>query len=89
MSLLCFGVYALDKTAARRNRRRVPENTLHLLDLLCGWPGGLLAQGWLRHKSSKRSFQIAFWFCVLLNLLGIYAALYSGTLQRLVQNAIQ
>lgn len=67
MSLATYAVYALDKSAARRRRRRVPERTLHLLALLGGWPGALLAQKHLRHKSVKTAFLLVFWLTVLLN----------------------
>ena len=66
-SLVCFIAYALDKRAAIRQQRRTSERALLLLGLACGWPGGLLAQRWLRHKSSKTSFQIKFWLTVILN----------------------
>jgi len=33
VSMACFAVYALDKSAARRNERRTPERTLLLLGL--------------------------------------------------------
>ena len=33
--------------------------TLHTLELIGGWPAAFLAQRWLRHKCSKRSFQMA------------------------------
>ena len=73
-SLACFIVYALDKRAAIRQQRRTSERALLLLGLACGWPGGLLAQRWLRHKSSKTSFQIKFWLSVIVNL-GLVALL--------------
>jgi uncharacterized membrane protein YsdA (DUF1294 family) len=70
MSLLCFVVYAWDKSAARAGRWRTRESTLLLLGLLCGWPGALLAQLMLRHKTAKTSFQIAFWVTAVLNVAG-------------------
>ena len=66
-SLVAFVAYALDKSAAQNDRWRTQESTLHLLALAGGWPGALAAQRLLRHKSSKRSFQIAFWATVVLN----------------------
>lgn len=69
-SLLCFALYALDKSAARRGARRTPERMLLVLGLLGGWPGAVLAQQWLRHKTAKLSFRAAFWCTVLLNLAG-------------------
>lgn len=68
LSLGCFVAYAIDKSAAREGRWRTSERTLLLLGLLCGWPGAVLAQQWLRHKSSKRSFQVLFWISVAINV---------------------
>jgi uncharacterized membrane protein YsdA (DUF1294 family) len=73
MSLLCFAAYAWDKSAARAGRWRTRESTLLLLGLLCGWPGALLAQQLLRHKSAKPRFQIVFWVTVVLNVGGFLA----------------
>lgn len=70
MSVVCFVAYALDKAAARREDRRTPESTLHLLSLLGGWPGALLAQQYLRHKSVKTEFRAVFWLTVIANLIG-------------------
>lgn len=68
-SIVCFIVYAIDKSAARANRRRVPEKTLLLLGLIGGWPGAIVAQQTLRHKTQKASFRRPFWASVLVNLL--------------------
>jgi uncharacterized membrane protein YsdA (DUF1294 family)/cold shock CspA family protein len=67
LSLAAFLAYALDKSAAESGRRRTPESTLHFFGLAGGWPGALLAQQLLRHKSSKRAFQATFWLTVMLN----------------------
>lgn len=70
-SLITFMVYALDKSAAKRGARRTPESTLHLLSLVGGWPGAVLAQGLFRHKTLKRSFRFVFWITVAVNLSGL------------------
>lgn len=68
MNLLAYGAYWLDKRAARAGAQRTPENHLHLLALLGGWPAGLIAQRRLRHKSLKQPFQALFWTTVAINL---------------------
>lgn len=67
-SVICFIAYARDKSAAKTGRRRTPEITLLWLGFACGWPGAILAQQWLRHKSSKVSFRQRFWATVALNI---------------------
>ena len=69
MSALTFLLYAIDKRKAARSRWRIPENTLHLAELLGGAPGALLAQHFLRHKNRKLNYQVVFWLIVLLHLL--------------------
>lgn len=66
-SLIAFVAYAIDKAAARAGRWRTQESTLHLLALIGGWPGALLAQRQFRHKTSKASFRVVFWATVMLN----------------------
>jgi len=67
LSLITYFAYARDKSAARKGVWRTPESTLHLLSLLGGWPGGLVAQHKLRHKSRKREFRVVLWTTVILN----------------------
>jgi uncharacterized membrane protein YsdA (DUF1294 family) len=66
-SVATFIAYGLDKSAARTNAWRIPEATLHVLALIGGWPGALVAQHVFHHKSRKLSFQIAFWTTVAVN----------------------
>ncbi|UHQ23773.1 DUF1294 domain-containing protein [Lysobacter sp. 5GHs7-4] len=78
MSSVSFLMYTLDKAAAGKDARRTPENTLHVVDLLGGWPGALIAQQLSRHKTIKASFQFAFWITVFANLTVVAWLVYSG-----------
>lgn len=66
-SFVTFLIYANDKSAARKGDQRTSEQTLFVFGLVGGWPGALIAQETLRHKSKKRSFQIVFAITVILN----------------------
>jgi uncharacterized membrane protein YsdA (DUF1294 family)/cold shock CspA family protein len=67
-SAVTFLAYAIDKSAARSGQWRTKESTLHVLALAGGWPGALLAQQLLRHKSAKAEFRLVFWGTVLANV---------------------
>jgi uncharacterized membrane protein YsdA (DUF1294 family) len=67
-SALCFVMYMMDKAAAKAGRWRTSENLLLLAGLACGWPGAVLAQSLLRHKSSKQTFRARFWVTIVLNV---------------------
>jgi uncharacterized membrane protein YsdA (DUF1294 family) len=67
-SVVCFVAYAVDKSAARGGRWRVSERTLLLLGFVGGWPGAILAQQLLRHKTRKASFRAAFWTSTVVNV---------------------
>ena len=66
-SLVSLAAYRTDKAAAQHRAWRTPESTLHLLALLGGWPGALLAQRLYHHKTRKPSFRFVFWITVLVN----------------------
>ncbi len=68
VSMMTFLFYAWDKAAARSRRRRTPERFLHLLAVVGGWPGAMLAQQWLHHKTIKRRFRLFFWLSVVVNI---------------------
>ena len=67
-SALTFFIYAWDKSAARAGTWRTKESSLHGLSLLGGWPGALIAQQVLRHKSKKEEFRFVFWLTVVINV---------------------
>lgn len=75
-SMVAFGLYGFDKSAARQGQRRISENTLLLYALIGGWPGSILGQKRFRHKTVKQPFRSMFWCAVILNL-GIVAWLVS------------
>jgi uncharacterized membrane protein YsdA (DUF1294 family)/cold shock CspA family protein len=70
LSAASFVAYAADKSAANSGGWRTRESTLLLLGLMGGWPGGLIARKFLRHKSAKVSFRTAFWGSVAINVCG-------------------
>jgi uncharacterized membrane protein YsdA (DUF1294 family) len=65
MSVVTFIAYGIDKSSARAGRRRIPERTLHLLALLGGWPGALLAMPLVRHKRRKAPFVLIVWLIAI------------------------
>lgn len=85
LSFVTFLFYYSDKSAAKRRTWRTPETTLHALALAGGWPGAIIAQQMLRHKSKKKSFKLVLWVTILLNisllvwLLTEFSELFSGS----------
>ena len=69
MNAASYWFYAQDKEAAQNGQRRVPENTLHLLSFLGGWPAAWLAQQKLRHKTQKQPFRKIYFCTILFNIL--------------------
>lgn len=67
MSIVTILAFWRDKRAATHGRARTRESTLHLLELLGGWPGALVAQRWLRHKNRKTSYNVVLWPIILLH----------------------
>src|SRR5690606_2483620 len=83
-SVLAFGFYMHDKRSALRSGWRTPEARLHLVELLGGWPGALIAQQALRHKTRKLSFQMVFWLIVIAHQVVWFGYLYLQRLYRLL-----
>ena len=69
INAMTYWFYAQDKEAAQQGERRVPENTLHILSFLGGWPSAWLAQQRLRHKTQKQPFRNIYFCTIFLNLL--------------------
>ncbi len=71
VSVVTFLAYAVDKSAAQEGGWRTQESTLHLFALAGGWPGAIVAQQWLRHKSKKAEFRFVFWVTVVFNVAAL------------------
>ena len=69
LNVYTFFSYYRDKFAAANNLRRTPEKRLHILSLMGGWQGALLAIYFLRHKSQKFEFLAVYVVTVILNLM--------------------
>lgn len=58
-----FFVY--DKQAAKKNRRRIPEITLHSLEIAGGVFANILLMYTLRHKNRKFSYGWFTWLVII------------------------
>ena len=68
MSCVAFVMHGADKRRARLGRRRIPEATLHLVEVAGGWLGAWLAMRIFRHKTQKTSYRVVFAVMVVLNV---------------------
>ena len=68
MSGMTLIAYAADKRAARFNRIRTRERTLHLLEILGGWPGALIGQQLFRHKRRRPGFFLVTWLIAVVHV---------------------
>jgi uncharacterized membrane protein YsdA (DUF1294 family) len=70
-STITFVVYGYDKRAAGLAAWRISERSLHVMGLLGGWPGALLAQLYFDHKRNWRRkwrFQLWNWLIVAVHI---------------------
>jgi uncharacterized membrane protein YsdA (DUF1294 family) len=74
-SLVTFVAFGVDKRRATRNERRIPERTLHGLELAFGWPGALAGMLVFRHKTRKARYLVVTTFVVVVHLALFGAAL--------------
>lgn len=83
LSVASFAAYAVDKSAAVTGQWRVSETRLLLLGLLGGWPGAVVAQRVLRHKTRKSSFISIFWVTAAVNVMALVVFGWPPLLQTL------
>jgi Predicted membrane protein len=72
INLISGTVFSFDKIAARRQQRRIPERTLHLLEISGGIFINFLLMYTLRHKNRKFSYFGWSWLVLIGWLIIIY-----------------
>lgn len=55
-SIVSATMHIADKRRAVRGRERIPERSLHSMELIGGWPGAIFITRMIRHKTSKPSY---------------------------------
>lgn len=66
----------VDKRAAVRGRRRIPELSFYTIGMLLGAMGLLLASRAFRHKTQKQPFRTWMWVLLLWNVGVFYYFLF-------------
>ncbi|MFH6961050.1 DUF1294 domain-containing protein [Flavobacterium plurextorum] len=72
INIIVFILAGYDKHQAKKNKRRIPENTLFFLEAIGGTIGLLTAMLLFRHKTSKMSFIIKFSIIFILQAVLVY-----------------
>lgn len=84
LSAIAYAMHFHDKQQALVHGWRTSENSLHLIELLGGWPGAFLAQRRLRHKCSKITYQIIYWGIVTIHQMVALDLILSHRLSRIL-----
>ena len=87
LSIGSFSAYAVDKSAAVTGQWRVSETRLLILGLLGGWPGAVIAQRVLRHKTRKVAFISIFWVTSAVNVITLIVFGWPPLMQTLLELA--
>lgn len=74
-NVLTLILYGMDKMAAHKAWRRVPESTLLMFGVVGGWPGAIVGQQLFRHKTQKQPFKTYFIVSVIVSI-SVMAAIY-------------
>jgi len=65
-------LFMYDKLAARKNNRRIPERTLHILELLGGVFANMVLMYSIHHKNRKFRYFWVTWVVMMGWVLSIY-----------------
>jgi uncharacterized membrane protein YsdA (DUF1294 family) len=74
-NVLTLVIYGVDKMAARKAWRRVPESTLLVFGFVGGWGGAMAGQQLFRHKTQKQPFKTYFIISVIVSI-SVMVAIY-------------
>lgn len=72
VNIIVFILAGYDKYQARKNKQRIPENTLFFLEAIGGTIGLLTAMFLFKHKTSKTSFIVKFTLIFLIQIILVY-----------------
>jgi uncharacterized membrane protein YsdA (DUF1294 family)/cold shock CspA family protein len=76
LSLLTMILYGKDKANAATRKWRVPESYFHILELMGGWPGALIAQNDFRHKTRASTYLWILRGIIAIHLMGWFIYFY-------------
>lgn len=69
LSVLTIMLYGLDKKHAITGQWRIPEFSMHMIELMGGWPGAVLARHDFRHKIRKTRYRRILWAIIACHAL--------------------
>lgn len=72
VNVLEFIITGYDKFLARKQKHRIPENTIFFLAIIGGSIGLLTAMLIFRHKTAKPSFIVKFSIIILIQVILVY-----------------
>jgi uncharacterized membrane protein YsdA (DUF1294 family) len=85
INVITFILYRHDKAQSRIGGWRVSESSLHVCELLGGWPAAFVAQRVFRHKTRKMSYQINYWGIVALHEVLWVDVVTGGAVRKLLK----
>ena len=72
INALSFLLMLIDKQKAKKNRWRIPENTLLGVCLIGGSLGGIIAMNIFRHKTQHLRFSVGIPLMLILHIVALY-----------------
>lgn len=80
VNIVGFIMSAVDKSAAKRHKWRVPEKNLFAVSLLGGAVGTLISMLLFRHKTKHKRFMIGIPLIILAQILLLHFLLFKGVI---------